>query len=216
MREEKDRRIEYIEKVFVRESGVLKRVRGQAGKLEKLGMQISPYEGQLLSFLCQSIQAKKVVEIGTFVGYSAIWLAKAIGPEGQLLCFEQNEAYAKLAEEHFSSADLKNIEVFLGEANERLAEIENRGPFDVVFIDANKSAYPSYLEWAESHLRVGGMVIADNTFLFGHVYAEEKPQNISQAQWQGMRQFNKSLADEKKWTSILIPTAEGLSVALKK
>ena len=214
--QETEKPIAYIEKVFAPEDEHLTELRKEIESCGKGGIQIRAYEGRLLQTLCAAISAKKVVEIGMLMGYSTTWLARALPEEGELHSLEKNPEMIKKAKEFFAKAGLEQkIRVYEGEAEESLRKLSDQGPFDLIFIDANKSGYFDYLLWAEKHLRPGGMIIGDNTLLFGHVYQDEKPLEVSKSQWQAMRQFNQHLADSKDFTSILIPTAEGLTVAVK-
>ena len=85
----------------------------------------------------------------------------------------------------------------------------------MVFIDADKQNYPAYLDWADKHVRKGGLIVADNTFLFGHVYGEEST-HVREGTKEAMLCFNERLADVSKYTSIILPTKEGLSIAMKR
>ena len=89
-------------------------------------------------------------------------------------------------------------------------------PFDVVFIDADKGGYAKYLDWTEEHLRKGGLVIGDNTFLFGHIHKEQKPDDVTQETWDAMHAFNQRLSDREKYTAVILPTGEGMTIAIKE
>ena len=93
------------------------------------------------------------------------------------------------------------------------------GPFDMVFIDADKINYHAYLDWAEQNIRKGGIIVADNTFLFGTVWQDSPPENrtpASPAAWKAMRGFNERLSDNSRYMGTIVPTAEGLTVAIKR
>jgi predicted O-methyltransferase YrrM len=99
-----------------------------------------------------------------------------------------------------------------------LNELAASAPYDMVFIDADKPGYPEYLDWAEEYVRKGGLIVGDNTLLFGHVWSESAPQGAgapSRTAWNAMREFNRRLADPAKYHSVLIPTEEGMTVAIK-
>lgn len=98
---------------------------------------------------------------------------------------------------------------------EKLNELSVKAPFDMIFIDADKSSYPKYLDWAESYIKQDGLIVADNTLLFNTVFLESPTKEVSEKSWHAMREFNDRLSDEKKYFSILIPTDEGMTVALK-
>ena len=112
--------------------------------------------------------SKTVIEIGTLVGYSTIWIARALPAGGRVISFERDEKVAAVARENISKSDVANrIEIIVGDAHEKLKDIKNRGPFDAMFIDAEKGGYCKYLDWAEKNIRSGGLILADNTFMFG-------------------------------------------------
>jgi len=96
-----------------------------------------------------------------------------------------------------------------------LSEIENQGPFDMVFIDANKNDYANYLTWAEKNIKKGGIITADNTLLFNTVWDKNSTERVSPAGLKSMQEFNLRLADSTKYTSLLLPTEEGFSIAIK-
>ena len=186
-----------------------------AEQLGKLSISISAGEGRLLQFFTSLFKCKKFVEIGTLTGYSALWIAKGM-QQGELFTLEKEEAHAKCAQLIFDEfkSDVK-ISLKLGSAEESLREIQSQGPFDGVFIDGNKSAYVSYLDWAEKNLKIGGLIIADNVFLGGAVFGEENPR-FSDKQVRIMQEFNHRLSNTDRYESCLVPTSEGLFVARLK
>ncbi len=218
MRIEKSLLDNYIEQTFVQESLAMKLAKEKALQFNKEGLSISSGEGALLSFLIRLSGAKKIIEIGTFTGYSGLWLLDGTQNLGQLWTFELNENYYNSAKEVFDFANLSaHVNLFLGIAKERLKEIESLGPFDAVFIDANKNSYSLYLDWAFKNLKVNGLVIADNTLLSGLVYDETiKNSLFSKGHIPKMQAFNIDLGTQIHFQSILIPTKEGLSVGIKK
>jgi caffeoyl-CoA O-methyltransferase len=154
----------------------------------------------------------RIVEIGTLGGYSAVCLARALPPGGRLHTFEVDPHHAEVAEESFRRARLADrITVHVGPALERLKEIEGEGPFDLVFIDADKAAYPAYLDWAATHLRVGGTVLADNVFR----RAAFPLPGDSPAAADGIRRFNEALARSGRFRATLLPLEDGLGVGVK-
>lgn len=209
--------IEYIENLFAPEDALLAEIRDECERSGKGGMQIRPYEGKILRLLLKLVRARKVLEVGTFMGYSTVWLARALPEDGMLYTLEQNPEYIARAKAFFSRGGLSGKIVLVeGKAEESLADVEVFAPFDVIFVDANKSAYKLYLDWAMKCVRTGGLIVGDNTLLFGKVFASEPPESVSRAQWANMRAFNKTLAESEEFESVLIPTAEGLTVAMKK
>jgi caffeoyl-CoA O-methyltransferase len=149
------------------------------------------------------------VEIGTLGGYSGVCLLRGM-PDGHLHTFELSESHAAVARESFQRAGVATrATVHVGPALANLPRIEAEGPFDLVFIDADKVSYPAYRDWAAKHLRVGGLLLADNTFAWGGVETstEEGPA--------ALRRFNKAQAEDARFRSTIIPTAEGLTGGVK-
>lgn len=206
----------YIEANFGLNDPELKVIREELHKQNLDFMSISSSEARLLQFLIKTTGAQKIVEVGTLFGYSALAMTKALPEDGQLWTLEKNEKNYAIATEQFKkfpSASHK-IKALQGDATSLLKEIQNQGPFDLIFIDADKAAYPKYLDWAEANIRKGGYIVGDNTFLWGGVW-DEPFEQVSPAQVAGMKEFNLRLSDLKKYNSTIIPTVEGMTVAQK-
>ncbi len=209
-------RSEYVRKLFCHESKVLLAAKNRAEKIHP-GVMISPQEGKILQCLIRSIQAKKVIEIGAFTGYSALWIVQALPSDGQFWTLELQKDHAHLSKLSLSEGQPScQYEVMQGPADQSLKILEEHAPFDAIFIDANKDGYIQYLDWSERHLRKGGLIIGDNAYLFGHIYKEDKPSNVGLSSWNSMHKFNEKLSDAKKYTSTILPTEEGMAVAIKE
>ena len=217
MRGEFDKKIkEYIKDNFAHEDSALKLVGADLPDIEKR-MQMDADEAKILQVIVRMANAKKIVEIGTLNGYSAIWMARALPDDGRLFAFEKSSKRVEPCIEAFKNCGVSDkIDLLQGEALENLKDIEHHGPFDMVFIDADKGNYCNYLDWAEANVRKGGIIIGDNSFLFGAVYGEPSRDNIKPQTTQIMQEFNKRLGDSEKYTGILLPTAEGLTIAVKE
>lgn len=208
-------REKYIAELFARspqgdEASVI-----AAQTIGKHEIQVGGMEAQILRFLIHSIQAKRALEIGTCTGRSSLWIADALGLQGHLTTIEKDPAIAQLAEQVFrSSSYSQRIELLVGDARQVLPTLGDTH-FDFIFIDANKLAYLEYLEWAIEHLSVGGLIAADNTFLFGDVLNPPESNRSSEKQRRVMQQFNERLAVHQSFTSVMLPTTEGLTLALK-
>lgn len=209
-------------------AGMLAASRNLSNEIQKTPISLSENEARILSTLVASHNCKNFVEIGTLTGYSALWILHALVDGGELFTFEKNDAHAKAALEVFVKVHLlseagkpgfkgKRIHLYEGDAEETLKVIEDKGPFDGIFIDGNKSAYPLYLDWAEANLKKGGIIIADNVFLGGSVWGAttESSQRFGPSQVAAMQSFNQRLADRRKYTSAIFPTGEGLFFAVK-
>lgn len=180
-------------------------------------LQVIPTDGRNLEVLARCVQAKKIVEIGTLCGYSAVFLANALPEDGKLYTCEHSSHHTAVANEVFQSLGLSHkIEIKNGKALDTLPGLESEGPFDLVFIDADKANYPQYFDWAIENLRSGGLLIADNVFVFGFVGNEELPQGELANLVLAMREFNQKCATDKRLVTTFLPTGEGMMVAVKK
>lgn len=209
--------LSYIRSLYAQESDILASVRASAEQFNKAGIQVGAEEGRLLQWIIRQYRVHTIVEIGTFVGYSALWMASALPEDGYLYSCEFDPEHAATARTHFAhSPHAGQITLLEGDALESLKTLSAKAPFDMIFIDADKGGYPDYLDWAEQHIRPGGLIIGDNTLLFGSVYQDEPPRRVSKRSWNAMRAFNQRLADSSKFDTIMLPTAEGLTLAVKK
>jgi predicted O-methyltransferase YrrM len=182
--------------------------------LQKTPISLGFVESQVISFLIRQHQCKRFVEVGSLTGASALWILKAMPVEGKLWTLEKDPKHAEIAKKILASDS--RATVVEGDARETLRAIESEGPFDGIFIDGNKAAYGDYLDWAEMNLISGGLIIADNVFLGGSVFEDIKNSQFSEKQVNVMKLFNQRLANEEIFHFCLIPTAEGLMVAIKK
>lgn len=205
----------YLNEVFGLEDADLAAVRHELHRHNVEFMSISGAEARMLQFLVRVCGVRKIVEVGTLFGYSALAMAKVLPSDGRVWTLEKNPENYEIAKKHFAAyAGGEKVTALCGDAVDLLSSLEKEGPFDLVFIDADKGAYVKYLDWAEKNVRRGGFICGDNTFLFGAVYGgserEESAQRVAV-----MREFNQRLANSSKYNSTLIPTAEGLTIAQK-
>ena len=188
-----------------------------------LGLQqisLGDLELQILKSIILLHGSQKWIEIGTLTGSSGLAILSALPQKAQFWTFEKEPEHAELAKPLLAAAaQSKNqkVEILVGDARLRLKEIEHLGPFDGIFIDGNKAAYGDYLLWAESNIRKGGLVMADNIFLSGAVFESEEPviSKFSVKQIQVMKAFNQRLMDKSVFETCLLPTEEGLAVSIK-
>jgi predicted O-methyltransferase YrrM len=166
---------------------------------------VSPTQGKLLHVLARVQGARRILEIGTLGGYSTIWLARALPADGRLISLEVDPKHAEVARANIARAGLANVvEIRLGSALDTLPKLvsEGRGPFDLIFIDADKPGYADYLKWSLKLARKGTLIIADNVVRKGAVAdPESTDENV-----QGIRKFNEALAAEKRVTTTVIQT----------
>ncbi|APR98312.1 O-methyltransferase [Wolbachia endosymbiont of Folsomia candida] len=213
MRNNFNQKLLYIRNLFSKE---YKKIGEYCISEKKQHIQISPEEAKLLSLFIKINKVKNIVEVGTLYGYSSICMAKALPDDGHVYTIENNPEHSEIARKNFSAFNLNNkITLIEGDALEKLNELSINAPFDMMFIDAEKGGYPKYLDWAELYVKQDGLIVADNTLLFNTVFLESPTEEVSKKSWHAMREFNNRLSDENKYHSILIPTDEGMTVALK-
>jgi len=207
----------YIESLTPAESVSKKQSRTAAEELGLGRISLSSSEGQLLSFMIRQKQCRKFVEIGTLTGLSAQYILEGMDGEGLLWTLEKTQIHADKAREALTLHPWGDkATVVVGDARMTLEIVASEGPFDGVFIDGNKAAYGDYLIWAEKNVRAGGLIIADNVFLSGAVWGETTQQKFSEKQISVLQAFNKRLADPNFYQSIIVPTQEGMTFAIKK
>ena len=148
------------------------------------------------------------------------YIAQAIGNTGEIYALEKDEKCLKEARSTFFEKEMCKydcvIHLLPGPALESLQEIESQGPFDLVFIDANKAGYLDYYYWAKKNLRPGGYLVADNVFLFGSVFQDSPNSEKQRKMWDVMNRFLKEIFEDSEFQSSLVPTQEGMVFAVKK
>jgi predicted O-methyltransferase YrrM len=204
----------YIEERFAPQDEALEaavRESRQAGLPE---IRVSPNEAKLLQLLAELVGARSVLEIGTLGGYSAIHFARALPEDGRLVSLEIDERHAEVARENVERAGLSGkVEIRVGDARELLAGIAEggEGPFDIVFIDADKTGYPEYLEWSLRITRPGSLILGDNTVRGGSIL---DPRDDSA---RATNEFNERIAGDPRLSAILLPILreriDGLTIA---
>lgn len=186
-------------------------IRRQLAERQLPEIQISPLEGRLLAVLAASAGATRLLEIGTLGGSSALWLVSLLPGHARLVTLEKDPGHAELAREAFQRAGEEDrIELRVGDAREELEGLAAGPPFDLVFIDADKTGYPTYLEASASLLRPGGLVLADNTFWRGRVASEAEGEDASTA---AIRAFNRTVAEDPRFQGVIVPIRDGLTLA---
>jgi caffeoyl-CoA O-methyltransferase len=205
-----DRVGDYIAGLFAREDELLVSLREDADRSGLPPISVSADEGRLLQVLLTSIGARRVLEVGTLGGYSAIWMARALPADGELLTIEIEPKHAEFARRYIERAGLsERIEVRVGRALDVLPSLDGER-FDAVFIDADKEPMPTYFDWAVRLLRPGGLVIADNTLWGGKVCEPSERDEKTAA----VREFNRRIATDPRVLSILVPTHDGVAIGV--
>ncbi len=202
---------QYVTGLFAREDDVLRWIKEETHRHDLPNINLQPFEGRLLQILMYALGARRVVEIGTLAGYSGVWMARALPPGGKLYTLEKSGKHAQVARASFERAGVTDrVELMEGAASDMLPKLAAKGPFDLVFIDANKDGYPDYLHWAVDNLRPGGMVAAHNAFRHGQVLAPESQDD------RAMHKFNQMLAADKRLESTILAIGDGMAVGIKK
>lgn len=171
-----DRLYEYLLRVSLREAPILRRLREETSRLPNAGMQIAPEQGQFMALLIKIASAHKVLEIGTYTGYSALAMAMALPPDGEIVACDLSPEWTAVAARYWAEAGVAGrIDLRLAPAVQTAAALLDAGhalTFDFAFIDADKERYPDYYEAALKLLRPGGLIAVDNTLWNGRVVDE--------------------------------------------
>lgn len=166
-------------------------------------------EGSFLYILARSIRARRILELGSAIGYSGTWFARALPEDGQLITVEANPDTAKIAQANLEKTGASSkVTILVGLAEEVLADLE--GPFDVIFVDINKDGYPRVLEPCIQRLRVGGLLLTDNVLWRGEVARKDRSKETL-----AIREYNRRLAEDPRMIASILPLRDGVSVALK-
>jgi caffeoyl-CoA O-methyltransferase len=204
----------YINHLFAHEDDALLSVTRSIRDAGMPQISITPTQGKMLHILATLCHAKTILEIGTLGGYSTIWLARALPPDGKLITIEINPAYAEVARKNIDKACLQGkVEVKTGDALKILNMMDE--VFDMVFLDAHKPSYTRCFTWSLQHTHSGSLIVADNVIREGKVLdVDSHDENVI-----GVQQFNAMLASTKEVTATIIPTFgikgfDGMAVAV--
>lgn len=203
----------YVRTLFAQEDDTFTGIRERTVAAGLPQIMIRPEEGRFLEFLSTVVGAKNVLEIGTLGGYSGSWIIRGLAVGGRLLTIESDPQRARVAMDNFHFAGLADhVEVRVGDAHEMLEEVSAEGPFDLIFIDAEKEGYPDYYSWAVKNLVPGGILAAHNALSHGAVADPEDQRERTLA----LRAFNERLAADPQFVSMIFPAGDGIAFGLKK
>jgi caffeoyl-CoA O-methyltransferase len=196
------------------EDDVLARVREETAAMGDIAvMQIAPDQGAFLTLLARATGARHAIEVGTFTGYSAICIARGLGPAGRLLCCELDEDYAEVASRNLEAAGVAaKTEIRIGPALDTLRALPADDLFDLGFIDADKETYPAYYEEVLTRLRPGGIVILDNVLLRGRVLDPQADDERAEI----VNRLNDAIAADERVDAVMLGVADGITLAFKK
>ncbi|MGZ4462794.1 MAG: O-methyltransferase [Gaiellaceae bacterium] len=196
---------DYVEGLLLAPDPVLEAAEAACATAGLPPISVSPIQGKLLHLLARAVRARTILEVGTLGAYSTIWLARALLPGGGLITLELEPRHAEVALANLARADLaERVELRVGNALETLAQLvaESRGPFDLIFIDADKQGYAEYLRWALDLSRPGTLIVADNVVRDGDVSDAAS----GDPRVQGVRRFHEALAAEPRLSATTIQT----------
>ena len=204
----------YTTEMLEPEDEVLRLVRETAIRRGLPPIRLRAIDSRHLEILVRLLNARRAIEIGTLGGYSGISIARGLRPGGRLHTFELNPHDAEVARQLFSQARLlSEVVVHVGPASENLLSVQHEAPFDVIFISGDATTYPQHLVWATNHLRVGGALIADKTFV--HPGLRGQASQESQRTRAAIDEFNHLVLTSGRFRSTIFPTYDGLTVAVK-
>lgn len=211
-----DRLYGYLLEHSLRELPLLARLREETARMPEANMQIAPEQGQFMGLLAELMGAKRAVEVGTFTGYSALCVARAMGPAGRLVCCDISETFTAVARRYWTEGGVADrIELKLGPGLETLDAMLKSGgadQYDFAFIDADKVNYDGYYERILKLLRRGGLVAIDN-MLWGGAVADPKD---NEADTVAIRRLNEKIHSDERVTTSLVPIGDGLLLARRR
>jgi caffeoyl-CoA O-methyltransferase len=198
--------LEYVNRVHVPHDAGLARAFTVPDGIPAI--QVGPSDGKLIQLVLRLSGARKVVEVGTLIGYSAIHIARALPDDGHVWSIEFEPKHAQVARDNLAAAGLASkVDVLVGAGVDVLPTLSAKGPFDAVFIDADKVNYQHYGKWAVENLRKGGLVLGDNAYLFGELMEDSD-------RGRAMRAFHELVA--ASCDSVCAPTPDGLVIGIKR
>lgn len=201
----------YIHEHAVREPEILRELRAATASVPQSGMQIGADQGQFMALLVQAIGARNCLEIGTYTGYSALAVALALPKDGRIVCCDISEEWTAVGKPFWKKAGVeKKIDLRIGPALETLKKL--KGPFDFVFIDADKGNYDNYYEACLPMVRRGGIIAVDNTLWSGWVADSARQDDDTLA----LRAFNDKLHRDERVALSLLSLGDGVTLALKR
>ena len=207
---------QYLQDHSLRESDVLRRLREETATLKEARMQLSPEQGQLLTFLAELTGARKAIEVGTFTGYSALCVASALPNDGCLIACDVSETWTAIGQRYWEEAGVdRKIDLRIAPALETLDELlaaGEAGSYDFALIDADKENYEAYYERILSLLRSGGLLLVDNVLWSGKVADPDHTEESTLA----IRAFNRKVHADDRVSLSMLPIGDGMTLVRKR
>jgi len=211
-----DRLYDYLLRVSLRETDLMRRLREETAKMPGAGMQVSPEQAQFMAFLVEAIGARTALEIGVFTGYSSLAVAQALPDDGRLVACDVNDDWTRIARKFWREAKLEQrIELRLGNGVDTLDALSREGrdeTFDFAFVDADKENYVAYYERCLRLVRRGGIIAFDNVLWSGRV-ADPSDKSASTA---ALRDLNERISQDARVSLTLLPIGDGLTLTRKR
>lgn len=211
-----DRLHAYVVEHGVREHPLLAALREETASLPERNMQIAPEQGQFMGFLVRLMNARRIIEVGTFTGYSSLAMALAQPADGHILACDRSEEWTAIARRYWRQAGVdKRIDLRIGNAADTLASLAAAGDtgWDLVFIDADKTGYAGYVEQCHGLLRPGGVIMLDNTLWSGRVAGKA---DENDADTRALQALNRALAADTRFDITLTPIGDGLTLLYRR
>lgn len=207
----------YLLSVGVRDQKILQDLRQENSQHPRAVMQIAPEQGQFMGLLVQLLGVKKALEIGVFTGYSSLILAMALPEDGQLIACDISAEYTAMARKYWERAGVAHkVDLRIAPALDTLEQLMaegHSGSFDFVFIDADKSNYDNYYEWALQLVRPGGLIAVDNVLWSGRV---AEPVEHQDNRTKRINALNQKIHGDERVSASLVPIADGMMLAMKR
>ena len=207
---------DYVVATTLRDDDILARLREETATLEWGRMQIAPEQGQFMAMLTRLVQARKVIEVGVFTGYSGLSVARALPEDGRLVACDVSEEWTAIARRYWKEAGVDGrIDLRLAPATETLDALiagGGAGTYDIAFIDADKANYDAYYERCLTLLRKGGLILIDNVLWGGSVIYESDQSEDTRA----IRALNAKVGRDYRVACVMLPVGDGLTLAMKQ
>lgn len=203
---------DYAERFSSAESEILRTLRRKTfGERDDKNMLSGFYQGRILAMLSKMLRPRRILEIGTYMGYSALCLAEGLAPDGKLITLDLNQETHDIAKSFWRETEFDDkIEGLLGLATEIIPRLQET--FDLVFIDADKENYSNYFDLIVPKMRVGGLIVADNVLWSGEVLQAEKGLDVSESAM-ALHEYSKKVSADKRVSNLLLAVRDGLLIS---